>query len=86
MINVQRENPVTAFINGRFYVGSTRNLENRLKEHNSGKIKSTKAFIPYKIIYKESFLTYTEARKRELQVKKRKSRKHIEDLVHRGVA
>ncbi|MBI5078768.1 GIY-YIG nuclease family protein [Candidatus Saganbacteria bacterium] len=72
--------------NGRYYTGSTRDLENRLKEHNAGKIKSTKAFIPYKIVYKETFSTYTEARKRELYIKKRKSRKYIEEFFLRGVA
>jgi len=28
----------------RFYTGFTKDIENRLKEHNSGKTKSTKAY------------------------------------------
>ena len=33
------------------YKGQTDNLEKRLKEHNNGKVKSTKAFTPWKIVY-----------------------------------
>ncbi|MEK7616625.1 MAG: GIY-YIG nuclease family protein [Patescibacteria group bacterium] len=36
----------------RTYVGCTSNLENRIKEHNSGEIKSTKGRIPFELIYK----------------------------------
>jgi len=68
-------------INGKYYIGSTRDLGARIKEHNAGKIKSTRAFIPYELIYKEMFLAYTEARKREPYIKKRKSRRFIEKLV-----
>jgi putative endonuclease len=70
-------------INGKCYIGSTRGLENRLKAHNAGKIRSTKAFVPYKVIYKETYSTYTEARRREIYIKKRKSRKYLERVINR---
>ena len=44
---------------------------------------------PYDLVYKEEFLTSTEARKRENYIKRRKSRKFIEGLFlvrNRGVA
>ena len=72
--------------NGKYYIGSTRVPGDRLKAHNAGKIRSTKAFVPYKLIYKEVYSTYTEARKREFYIKNRKSREYIEGLVNRGVA
>ncbi|MCU0641746.1 MAG: GIY-YIG nuclease family protein [Candidatus Margulisbacteria bacterium] len=72
--------------NGKYYVGSTAQPEDRLKAHNAGKVRSTKAYLPYRIIHKEAFLTYTEARRRELDLKKRKSRRFIRELVCRGVA
>ena len=68
--------------NGKYYIGSTRNLEKRLKEHNSGKMKSTKGLIPWEIVHTESVSTNSEARKRESYIKKRKSRKYIEALIN----
>ncbi len=58
-----------------YYIGITSNLEERLKEHNSGKTKSIKHRKPFKIIYTESFSNKTEARKREIFLKKKLSRK-----------
>jgi putative endonuclease len=54
---------------GRFYVGMTENVERRLKEHNSGKTKSTKAYIPWILFFTESFETRIEARAREVYLK-----------------
>jgi len=53
----------------RFYVGMTSNLENRLKEHNSGKTKSTKGYIPWSLFFYETFKTRQEAREREIYYK-----------------
>jgi putative endonuclease len=49
----------------RYYIGQTSNLQNRLKEHNSKKVFSTKPFSPWKIIHFETFTTRTEAIQRE---------------------
>ena len=51
--------------NNWIYVGSTNDIQRRLAEHNSGSVRSTKAFAPYKIIYTEIFTNEGEARKRE---------------------
>ncbi len=64
-----------------YYVGSTKDLNKRIKEHNQGKTKSTKGLRPLKLIYFENFSTNSRARKRELEIKKRKSRKYIETLI-----
>jgi putative endonuclease len=55
--------------NGRRYFGSTENLQKRLAEHNAGKVRSTKAYLPYSILYFETFEQKTQARKRELYFK-----------------
>ncbi len=47
------------------YVGHTSNLQKRLKEHNSGQVRSTSKRIPIVLIYKESFGTRRDAMKRE---------------------
>jgi len=39
------------------YVGMTNNIERRLHEHNNGENKSTKAYIPFKLIFKEEYKT-----------------------------
>ena len=67
--------------NGKYYIGCTKDVEKRLKKHNSGKTKSIKAFIPYFIIHKEEFSDFGEARKREYFIKSQKSRKYIEALI-----
>lgn len=59
------------------YIGSTRNLKLRLKEHNSGKIRSTKFYKPFELLYYEAYNTYTLARKRELELKKNGQQKEI---------
>ncbi len=53
----------------RFYIGCTTNPEDRLREHNLGKTKSTKPFIPWKIIYTEIFFDKNKAFKREWHLK-----------------
>ena len=50
---------------GGFYYGSSKDLEKRLKNHNSGKVKYTKGHKPYLLHYKELFETRREAMSRE---------------------
>ncbi len=50
---------------GRFYKGQTQNIEKRVLEHNSGKTKSTKGYVPWELVYFESFKTREEALLRE---------------------
>ena len=64
----------------KYYIGSTSNLERRLEEHNRGKTTFTKTGIPWILVYYEEFNSKTEAIKRELEIKKRKSRTYIEKL------
>ena len=42
-------------IDGRLYKGQTRDIDKRIKEHNSGKTKSTKGYKPWKLVYFETF-------------------------------
>ncbi|MDC6362636.1 MULTISPECIES: GIY-YIG nuclease family protein [Flavobacteriaceae] len=53
----------------RYYVGFTKDIARRLKEHNAGKTTSTKPFVPWKLVHEESFETLAEARKREKYLK-----------------
>ncbi|MEA1926467.1 MAG: GIY-YIG nuclease family protein [Patescibacteria group bacterium] len=51
------------------YVGSTNNLKKRYKEHQKGKVFSTKNYEPFILIYYEAFLSEKDAREREKQLK-----------------
>ena len=65
----------------RHYVGHTDNLRKRLKQHNAGMTKSTKAYIPWKIIYTEEFKTRTEAIQREKEIKSYKGGIKFKKLI-----
>jgi len=64
------------------YIGSTRDLNNRLKEHNTGKSKSTKAGIPWKLIYQEYYQSNQDARRRELILKSGVGRKFLDQILN----
>ena len=51
---------------GKYYYGSTGDLEKRIKAHNMGKVRSTKSGRPWKLHYIEEYETKTEAIKQEL--------------------
>ncbi len=50
---------------GSYYYGNTKDLSNRLKMHNSGKVKYTKSKMPWIVQYTENFESRSEALKRE---------------------
>jgi len=56
---------------GSFYVGSTDNLQARLKAHNNGRGAAyTFKHRPVRLVYSETFQSETDALKRERQVKR----------------
>jgi putative endonuclease len=57
---------------GKYYIGSTSNIENRLCQHNDGLNKSTKDRRPLEVVFKKEFTTRTEALKFEMLLKKQK--------------
>ena len=65
----------------KFYVGACVDMDRRLYEHNIGHSKFTSLGIPWKLFYREEFTSLTLAKKRELEIKKRKSRSYIEKLI-----
>lgn len=54
----------------KLYIGSTSDLYKRVKDHNTGKNKSTKYRKPFILIYSEKFTNLKDARKREIQFKR----------------
>ena len=50
----------------KHYYGSAQDLQKRLNEHNRGKVKFTKPFVPWSIVYFEEYETRSDAFKREM--------------------
>jgi putative endonuclease len=63
------------------YIGSTKELKKRFHDHNQGRVRSSKFYKPFKLIYYEAYLTYSLARKREIKLKR--NQKEKEDLFRR---
>jgi len=51
------------------YIGYSENLKQRFKEHNSGKSKSTKHYIPLKWSFYEAYLSKSDAKRSEAYLK-----------------
>jgi len=62
------------------YIGSCRDVEIRLKEHNTGKQRFTKGGIPWILVYREEYSDYSSARKREIYLKTGQGRKYLDDI------
>lgn len=66
----------------KYYVGACIDLTRRLYEHNIGHSKFTSTGIPWILKYTCEFENLQLAKKRELEIKKKKSRKYIEALIN----
>ena len=64
-----------------FYVGYTSFLILRFRAHQEGKSSHTSKHLPYVVRYIEVFDNKTDALKRERQIKSRKSRTYIQQLI-----
>ena len=62
----------------RFYVGSTVNIEKRLREHNAGYSLSTRAGCPWELIHSEPFASRSEALHQERWIKARGIKRYLE--------
>jgi putative endonuclease len=65
----------------QYYIGQTENIENRLYRHNNNGSKSTKKANDWVLKYTEEFTTRVLAMRRESEIKKKKSRVYIENLI-----
>ena len=65
-----------------YYVGHSQDLQERIENyHNVGRAQYTKRGIPWKVVYSKAFDTRAQAMKHEREIKSRKSRTYIENLV-----
>jgi putative endonuclease len=67
--------------NGKYYIGSTDDVDRRYRDHQNGNTPSTKIHRPLKLIACKQCESLTDARKIEKYIKSCKSRKIIEEFV-----
>ena len=66
----------------KFYTGHTNNLLRRLREHNDGKNIYSQRYMPWQIVYHESFSTELGAIKREKYFKSAAGRRWLKKYVN----
>ena len=67
----------------RFYIGHTKEIAQRLKDHNRGKVRSTKAYLPWRVVYTERYVTKSDAFRREMEIKSYKSGEAFKKLLQK---
>ncbi|KPL15197.1 excinuclease ABC subunit C [candidate division WOR_3 bacterium SM1_77] len=68
---------------GKFYTGSTTDLRKRFKQHNSGKVMSTRNRGPFILVYYEAGLNAQDARAREKYLKTGMGKRYLKNRIKR---
>lgn len=71
-------------VDGKTYVGHTKNLKLRFEQHNNGKVPSTKNRKPLELIYYEACLCRDDALKREKYLKTHYGKMFMKKSLQRG--
>lgn len=75
---------ILQLINQKYYIGSTKDIEKRLVQHQKGTTPSTKNYLPVEIVFNQVFDTLKEARRAEIWLKKQKSHTFINRIINEG--
>ncbi len=71
---------------GSYYIGSCKNVEERLKKHLNNRKGYTSRTKDWQIKYTEKFLNKTDASVKEKQLKKWKNKERLKQLIDKGHA
>ena len=63
------------------YIGFSSDLRKRFQEHNLGKVKSTKFYVPLKLMYYEAYNFEKDARIREKNLKSHQQRELLKERI-----
>jgi len=66
---------------GNYYIGSTTNIEERIKHHDGGHTSSTSKMGKLKLVFSQKFSTLKEARYIEKRLKKLKRHDYLEKII-----
>ena len=72
-----------SLVDGKFYVGLTSNLVERLLQHNNGLVSSTKGRRPVELIYWEGALNRSDAAQREKYLKSAWGKRYLKTRLKR---
>ena len=67
----------------KFYTGTTNDLRKRFREHNEGKVTSTKNRGPFELIYYESCTNKEDAFVREIYLKTGMGKRYLKNRLKR---
>ena len=67
----------------QFYTGFTSDLQNRFREHNAGRVSSTKGRGPFELIYYEACLNEQDALAREKYLKSGMGKRYLKNRLKR---
>ena len=66
---------------GKYYIGHTKNLQQRIEDHNREKSPGIKARAPFVFIYQETYPSRAQAMQREKQIKSYKGGNAFKQLI-----
>jgi putative endonuclease len=73
---------IKSLLHNFIYVGITEKIEERLRRHNNGYNKSTKKFVPFKLIYSEICQSGQQAREREKFLKSTSGKRFLKSILY----
>jgi putative endonuclease len=65
----------------RYFVGRTSNFDKAIERHNTGKNPHTKTGLPWNTVYRETFDSADDARRREIQIKSSQNRDELAGFI-----
>ena len=68
-------------VNKDLYIGFSRDLKRRLEDHNGRKVRSTKGYAPWELIYYEAYKSVKDATRREKQLKNHQQKNTLRDQI-----
>jgi putative endonuclease len=71
-------------VDNRYYIGSTDNIDRRIKQHLYGHTLTTRRMKHFKLVLSQSYPSLEVARKIELKLKKLKRKDYITKMIEDG--
>lgn len=65
----------------KFYIGSTSDINRRIKQHNAGHTQTTRNMEMPKLVLLQEYQTISEARKIEQKIKNLKRKDYIQKMI-----